>query len=157
MALAATLLVHRKEYYESLETANKDNEITGWLIWFAGIALEAQQRTLADVEFVLDKTRLLDRFRDRLNPRQLKVLLRILQEGPEGFKGGLSAGNYATISRTSTATTTRDLTDMVKRGALSRTGEKKHARYRLLMPLRPTPRITIDREGNINTPAVRVK
>jgi Fic family protein len=150
-ALAATMLAHRKEYYQALEAANKDNEITSWLAWFAGISLEAQRRTLGQVEFVLDKTKLLDRFRNELNARQLAVLLRVLKEGPEGFKGGLSAGNYAKIAKASPATTTRDLADMVERGVLTRTGETRHTRYYLSIPLRPTPRITIDKEGNIIT------
>lgn len=150
-ALAATMLAHRKEYYDALEAANKGNEITRWLVWFAGIALEAQQRTLANVEFVLDKAKLLDRFRNELNSRQLAVLLRMLREGPEGFKGGLSAGNYTKISKASAATATRDLADLVERGAFTRTGERKHTRYHLPIPLRPTPRITIDEDGNIVT------
>lgn len=148
-ALAATMLAHRKEYYDALEAANKHNELTRWLAWFAGIALEAQQRTLANVEFVLDKAKLLDRFRNELNARQLAVLLRMLREGPEGFKGGLSAGNYTKISKSSAATATRDLADMVERGVLTRTGERKHTRYHLPIPLRPTPRIMIDEDGNI--------
>lgn len=150
-ALAATLLAHRGEYYDALEAANKGSKITTWLAWFAGISLEAQHRTLARVEFVLDKARLLDRFRNELNDRQLKALLRVLREGPDGFKGGLSAGNYATISRTSPATATRDLADLVERGALTRTGEKRHTRYYLPIPLHPTPRIRIDEHGSIVT------
>jgi Fic family protein len=150
-ALATTMLNHRGEYYQALEAANKNNEITAWLTWFAGISLEAQQRSLAQVEFVLDKARLLDRFRSDLNDRQLRVLLRVLREGPEGFKGGLSAGNYMTISKASPATTTRDLANMVERGALTRTGEKRHTRYHLPIPLRPTPRIRIDEHGGIVT------
>ncbi|TWT44963.1 Adenosine monophosphate-protein transferase SoFic [Phycisphaerae bacterium RAS1] len=148
-ALAATMLAHRKAYYDALEAANKDNEITGWLAWFAGIGLEAQERTLAHVDFVLEKAKLLDRFRTVLNPRQLKVLLRVLREGPEGFKGGLSAGNYATVSKASPATATRDLADMVDRGALTRTGEKRHARYHLPFRLRTAARIRIDEHGDI--------
>ncbi len=111
-ALAATVLTRRKAYYDALEAANKQNEITAWLAWFAGIALEAQKRTAANVEFLIDKTKLLDRMRGQLNARQEKVLLRILQEGPEGFKGGLSAGNYVTISGASAATATRDLAEL---------------------------------------------
>jgi Fic family protein len=53
----------------------------------------------------------------------------MLREGPEGFKGGLSAGNYARITGASPATATRDLADLVARGALVRHGERRHARY----------------------------
>jgi Fic family protein len=55
----------------------------------------------------------------------------MMKEGPEGFKGGLSAGNYATITGATPSTTTRDLTDLIEKGALIRTGERKHARYAL--------------------------
>ena len=43
-ALAATILVRHRSYYETLEASNKSTEITAWLGWSAGIALEAQQR-----------------------------------------------------------------------------------------------------------------
>ena len=131
IALAATILAKRKAYYDVLEAANKSNEITEWLSWFAATAIEAQRRTIARVEFLIEKTRLLDRLRGQLNDRQEKALLRMLREGPDGFKGGLSAGNYATITGASPATTTRDLTDMVEKGALIRVGERRHARYRV--------------------------
>ncbi len=148
-ALAATLLARRRSYYDILEASNKQNEITDWLAWFAGIALEAQQRTQAHVEFLIDKTRLLDRLRDDLNERQMTVLLRVLREGPEGFKGGLSAGNYVSLAKTSPATARRDLADLVDKGAFTRTGERRHARYHLTIPLRPVSPVTIDQTGNI--------
>jgi Fic family protein len=148
-SLAATILVRRRSYYEMLEASNKRNEIGEWLAWFAGTALEAQQRTQAQVEFLIDKTKLLDRLRGELNERQTAVLLRVLREGPEGFKGGLSAGNYVSIARTSPATARRDLADLVAKGAFTRTGERRHARYHLTIPLRPVSRVTIDEGGNI--------
>jgi Fic family protein len=128
-ALATTILAHRKSYYEALERANKGIEITEWLVWFSEIALEAQRRTLEQVEFLIAKTRLLDRLRGEINDRQRKALLRMTREGLERFKGGLSAGNYGTITGASPATTTRDLVDLVEKGALVRTGERRHARY----------------------------
>ncbi len=134
IALAATILDKRKAYYDTLEAANKNNEITAWLSWFAATAIEAQRRTIANVEFLIDKTRLLDRLRGQLNDRQEKALLRMLREGPDGFKGGLSAGNYAVITGASPATTTRDLMDLVDKGALIRIGERRHARYSIAIP-----------------------
>jgi len=55
----------------------------------------------------------------------------MFREGPDGFAGGLSAENYRTITDASFATTTRDLADLVEKGALIRTGERRYARYRL--------------------------
>jgi Fic family protein len=149
-ALAATILARRKNYYEALEAANKENEITRWLMWFAGVAVEAQRRTIALVEFLIDKTKLLDRVRGQLNARQEKTLLRMFREGPEGFRGGLSAGKYSTITGASPATTTRDLADLVAKGALVREGERRYARYRLGVPLRPVPHMTVTERGELS-------
>ncbi len=148
-AIAATILRYRSEYYRSLEAASRHNELTGWLMWFGGITLEAQQRALAEVEFLIDKARLLDAHRDGLNERQMAALLRMLREGPDGFKGGLSAGNYIAITKTSTPTATRDLAEMVRLGVLTRTGERRHTRYHLAIPLRVVPRVVIDGDGGV--------
>ena len=68
-----------------------------------------------------------------INARQEKVLLRMFAEGLDGFKGGLSAKNYRTITDAATATVTRDLAELVKLGALKREGERKSTRYYLLL------------------------
>lgn len=147
--LAAAMLARRRSYYNMLEASNKGCEVTEWLAWFAAVALEAQQRTQTHVDFLIDKTRLLDRLRDVLNERQMAVLLRTLREGPRGFQGGLSAGNYVSIAKTSPATARRDLADLVGKGAFTRTGERRHARYHLIIPLRPVSPVTIDETGNL--------
>jgi len=149
-ALAATILIRRKAYYDALEAANKANEITPWLAWFGGTVLEAQRRTIAQVDFLIDQTRLLDGLRGRLNERQEKALRRMLREGPEGFRGGLSAGNYTTITGASPATTTRDLADLVAKGALARRGERRHARYDLAIQLHPVGLVTVDQTGEVH-------
>jgi Fic family protein len=148
--LAATILLRRKAYYAALEAANKKNEVTAWLSWFAGIAIEAQRRTTAHVEFLIEKTRMLDRLRGQLNPRQEKALLRMLREGPDGFRGGLSAGNYVTITGASPATATRDLTELVNKGVLLRAGELRHARYHLAIPARKVSPVVLDEQGNFD-------
>ena len=53
----------------------------------------------------------------------------MLREGPEGFKGGFSAGNYASITGASRATATRDLADLVEKGILAVSGTLKSTRY----------------------------
>ncbi len=149
VGLASSILAHHRGYYDALEQANKRNEVTQWLAWFAAIGLEAQLRTTAQVEFLIDKTKFLDRLNGRLNSRQKKVLLRMLAEGPAGFLGGLSAGNYCTIADTSSATATRDLSDLIEKNALNRSGERKHTRYSLSVPTRTIPRITITEAGGV--------
>jgi Fic family protein len=149
IALAATILARRANYYDALEMASTGNEITQWLAWFGGVALEAQRRTLSLIEFLIEKTKLLDRLSGHMNERQEKVLLRMFREGPEGFRGGLSAGKYSTITQASPATATRDLSDLVEKGALVRSGERRHARYQLAVPLHPVRRVTIGENGEL--------
>lgn len=148
-ALAATILARRRSYYDALEAANKQTEITGWLAWFAGITIEAQRRTLATIEFLLDKAALFERLQGQLNERQEKALVRMFKEGPDGFQGGLSAGKYAIITGASPATTTRDLVDLVEKGALVRVGELRHARYQLSVPLHASKRIEVNQRGEL--------
>jgi Fic family protein len=149
IALAATMLAQRTGYYKALEAASQKNEITGWLAWFAGTTIEAQRRTIGLIEFLIDKTKLLDRLSGQLNDRQQKALLRMFKEGPEGFKGGLSAGKYGTITGASPATTTRDLADLTEKGALLREGERRHARYKLSVPLRKVLHISVNERGEL--------
>ncbi|MDP3529491.1 MAG: Fic family protein [Methylophilaceae bacterium] len=131
IAIAHTIERNKKAYYTALEQANKSNEITTWLIYFADTVLSAQSYTQVRLEFLINKAKLYDRLRGQLNVRQEKVLSRMFREGPEGFKGGLSAEKYLSITGTTRPTATRDLQDLVMKGALLRTGERKHTRYSL--------------------------
>ncbi len=134
-SLAAALLDHRKAYYAELELASRTLDANRWLSWFAKRVLEAQAKSQNLVEFLITKTRLLDRLDGRLNPRQEKAILRMFREGPSGFKGGLSAKNYMTITDATVPTTTRDLKDLVEKGALVRQGARKGTRYFLNLGL----------------------
>jgi Fic family protein len=104
-------------------------EIIAWLTYFANTILEAQRNTIKRVDFLVAKAKFYEKFRGHFNARQDKVIARMFREGIEGFKGGLSADNYISISRTSRATATRDLQDLVEKGALARTGELRHTHY----------------------------
>jgi len=148
-ALAATIMHHRGAYYEALEASNRSLNLTDWLAWSAATTLEAQHRAMQQVGFLLDKARLFERLRGQLNQRQETALLRMFREGMAGFRGGLSAGNYISLTRTSPATATRDLADLVAKGALCARGEHRARRYDLAIPARPVPRIVIDPEGNL--------
>ena len=95
------------------------------LIWI----LKSQEHTLQVVNFIIFKHKFFIKFSNRINKRQEKAILRIFEEGIEGFKGGLSAGNYKTITGTSNATTTRDLTELLQMNVLIKSGELKSTRY----------------------------
>ena len=127
--LAAEIEHRKKEYYAQLERAGKSIEVTEWTEWFSDVVLAAQARTQRWIEFIIAKAKLFDAIGDKINARQETALLRMFQEGPAGFAGGLSAGNYQRITGTTPATANRDLGDLVKLGALKRTGELKGTRY----------------------------
>lgn len=129
IAIAYTIERKRNDYYLALEQNNKELKVDGWMSYFANMVLEAQDNTLKRVEFYVAKAKFYEKFRDRFNERQSKVIARVFREGIDGFKGGLSAENYINISKTSRATATRDLQDLVESGALTRTGELRHTRY----------------------------
>ena len=134
VSLAHTIERDRKAYYQWLERSNKENEITRWLVYFAETILKAQHTTMNHVEFYIAKAKFYDRLRGKLKPRQEKVIARMFEEGLAGWKGGLSAENYISITKASRATATRDLRGLVESGALIRSGERRHTRYRLNVP-----------------------
>ena len=131
IALAYTIERNHSNYYAALERNNKGLEITGWMKYFANTIIEAQNNTIKRVDFYVAKAKFYQTYRDQFNERQAKVIARMFREGIDGFKGGLSAQNYISISKTSRATATRDLHDLVEKGALSKTGELRHTRYHL--------------------------
>ena len=129
IALAYTIERKRQDYYAALERNNKGLPIDAWMAYFANTVLQAQDITIKRVEFYIAKAKYYEKFRDHLNKRQAKVVARVFREGIDGFKGGLSAENYINISKASRATATRDLQNLVEKGALTRTGELRHTRY----------------------------
>ncbi len=140
IALSQTIEKNRKAYYDALENNNKENEITDWLVYFARTVLDAQDYSLDMIDFLIKKTKLFDRAKDKLNERQKKVVERMFREGMNGFKGGLSAENYISITGTSRATATRDLQSLVEKSVLLKTGELKSTRYHLNIKLRKRER-----------------
>ncbi len=117
LSLSRAIQAKRSQYYDGLKTAQRSNEITPWLVYFVDLVLTAQTDTEREIDFALKKTKFFDRFRDQLSERQLKVARRMLEEGPDGFKGGMNAKKYGAITRTSKATATRDLQQLVGMGA----------------------------------------
>lgn len=131
ISLSYTIERNRKRYYDMLEASNKDTSITDWLVYFSETILDAQQTTMERVNFYIGKARFFEHFEDSLNERQKKVVDRIFHEGIDGFKGGLSAENYISITKTSRATATRDLNELVEIGAFRKTGKQRYTRYYL--------------------------
>jgi len=122
LSLSDAIESRKKDYYSALEQAQRSNEITDWIRYFTRTILDAQSRSEEQIDFILRKVKFFDRFRDRLNERQRKVINRMLDEGPDGFEGGMNARKYIGITKTSKATATRDMQNLVEIGAFRRSG-----------------------------------
>lgn len=131
ISLSSVIEKNKKRYYDMLELSNKNIEITEWIKYFANVILDAQSETQSHVEFLIEKTKFFDKFKEILNKRQKKAIMRLFDAGPNGFEGGLSADNYRSITGATSATASRDLRDLVDKTALAKTGELKSTRYYL--------------------------
>lgn len=130
-SLSKAIDAKKKEYYDALERAQRSNEITKWITYFVTAIVSAQEDAERMIEFVFQKARYFDHYRALLSERQLKVLRRMLNEGPSGFKGGMSASKYAAIAKVSKATATRDLQELLNMGALVSRGGGRSTRYEI--------------------------
>lgn len=137
LSLSRTIEPQRNAYYDALNSAQCTNEVREWLEYFVNLCIRAQQDAGVQVSFTLQKARFFDAFKDQLNERQLRVVRRMMEEGPKGFEGGMSADKYSAVAKTSKATATRDLQALLGMGALSVTGGGRNTRYWLpfLAPL----------------------
>lgn len=135
IAVSKVLEKRKKEYYSALERCNRTLKVEHWVEFFSDVILQAQEESIRFLYFLIEKSKTMTNLSGQLNPRQEKALLRMFAEGLNGFKGGLSAENYIAITKTSKATATRDLTDLVQKGALLKTGELRHTRYWLNLPM----------------------
>ncbi len=133
MSLSRGLEADKKAYYQHLEKAQKSNNITDWITYFTKTVLFAQEQTTQEVAFTLKKARFFDCFNNLLNERQLRAVQRMLEEGPKGFEGGMNARKYLGITKTSKATATRDLQDLVAKGIFIPTGGGRSTRYELVL------------------------
>ena len=131
IALSSTIDDRKREYYEELAAQSIGNDLTNWLIYFGRTIISAQKQTIKQIDFIITKAKFFDANKENLNPRQLTVIHRIFREGPKGFQGGFSAKNYRAITKSPSATATRDLQDLVSKGIFSKTGQLKSTRYTL--------------------------
>jgi len=131
LSLSSAIEAKRRDYYDALKEAQESNEITPWVTWFVRMTVEAQAQAEAQIDFTLKKARLFDRHRNELNERQLHILTRMLEEGPSGFEGGMSAKKYMSITGASKATATRDLQDLTTKGIFEPIGGGRSTGYKI--------------------------
>ncbi len=129
ITLSNSIQEKKKAYYKALEDNNKSCKVDNWVNYFAKTLIDAQKNTQNLAEFLLKKKNFYEKFKNILNERQTKVVARIFKEGINGFDGGLSADNYLKITKTSRATATRDLQELVELNLFSKSGSGKWTRY----------------------------
>jgi Fic family protein len=122
---------NRGQYYERLNQAQKgDLDISDWVIWFADQFAASCQKSLKHIDVALEKARYWAAHSgDEFNERQMKVLKKLLDAGNGGFLGGLTREKYTKITGCSDATGTRDLVDLLQKGALASIGVGKGTKY----------------------------
>jgi len=146
--MARQMLKTRAAYYDELNHAQRLRtispdaaaiDVTRWVLWFVQTFTRA---CVASQSVVLDATEKAQ-FRVRaaqrsVNPRQSKVLERLLEAGHArsggGFLGGMTNEKYARMTHTSKATATRDLRDLLTKGLLRVEGVGKATRYAVNVP-----------------------
>ena len=117
-SMSAQIRAERKAYYDMLEQAQKGGmDVTSWLVWFLGCLGRAIDGADGMLNAVLQKAQFWNRLRDTaINARQRLVLNRMLN----GFEGKLTSSKYAKLAKISQDTASRDIADLIQKGALVR-------------------------------------
>jgi Fic family protein len=148
VGMAHQMLKTRAAYYDALNHAQRLRGIapkatsidaTPWVLWFVQAFTQACIASQAVVMDAAEKAQFrLRAAQCHINPRQGKVLERLLEAGHVrsggGFLGGMTNEKYAKITGTSKATATRDLADLAANGLLRVEGVGKATRYAVNVP-----------------------
>ena len=136
LSLSAQIQQQRQQYYLQLERCQKGTlEVTTWLQWFLEQLGAAAEHNGAVVEAVRAKALFWWSHRHHsFNPRQQKLLNRLLDAEPEGFEGGLTLRKVLGLTRASRATAWRDLRELVELEALELIGAGRSSAYRIRWP-----------------------
>jgi Fic family protein len=136
-SVSAQIMEEREGYYQVLEKCQKgDLDITDWLLWFLGCFERAIARSDGLIGRVLLKARFWEiHSQTELNQRQRKVINRLLDAGPGGFEGGLTNRKYAGMTKSSRATSYREIIDLLgKKILIQNPGKGRSVSYALIWP-----------------------
>ena len=130
-SLSRQLMRERKAYYKALGDAQHGSvDITDWVQWFVRQFAQSCLYSQAVITSALAKSKFWSARADRpMTDRQRKVIQRLLDAGPEGFSGGMSAEKYTNLTKVSKATATRDLADLLLNAWVYATGQGRSTRY----------------------------
>ncbi len=125
-SLSAQISYDRADYYRILEKTQKSGlDITNWIIWF----LETFIRAIEKSKTVIDRAILIGGFwkthaQVDLNPRQKKVLQKMLESDHHGSTSGMTNRKYVNLTKTSRESAKRDLADLEEKKLLKRNESK---------------------------------
>lgn len=78
--------------------------------------LKSLKNSYENINLILEKTTFWDKHKQTvLNERQIKVLNKLLEIGNENFLGGINTRKYASITKVSKPTASRELKDLVQK------------------------------------------
>ena len=131
ISLSSSIDKNKSFYYDEIKKAQRNLEVTDWLIYFIDILIHALKETIEVVQFMRKKTEFYDRYNASLNERQRKAINKMFNEGVSGFKGGMTAKKYISINKTTKSTATRDLQELVDINIFVRKGAGRSTSYDL--------------------------
>ena len=119
-SMSAAIEKSRTGYYEALQsmTAQAELDVTKWVQWFLDRLRNAVGAALLTLDNVMLKNEFWQAHAGRdLNPRQAKVLNRLLEGN---FDGKLTSTKWAKLTNASQDTASRDIADLLAKGILRR-------------------------------------
>lgn len=131
LSLSSIIEHYKGAYYAALQTAQRSNQCDAWIAYFSDVVLRAQEQFISQVNYSIRKARFFDKHRQHLNERQLKVMGKMLELEEGEFTGGINARKYQSITKSSKATATRDLQDLVARQLLIVSGAGRSTGYQV--------------------------
>ena len=113
--MSGSIFADRGAYYEAINRASRTLDATAWIGYFARLLTTVAGLFSEHLLFVARRNAFLAAHEANWNARQAKAIRRMLAEGPDGFKGGMTPRKHCSITGTSRATATRDLTSLPPR------------------------------------------
>jgi Uncharacterized conserved protein len=118
-SMSAQIKYERKEYYTILEKTQKgDNDITNWIVWFLNCLKEAILISSLIIDKVVRKHHFWFQNMTKVSNDRQRIILNKLMDN---FEGNLTSSKWAKMTKVSTDTALRDITDLVNKGVLSKT------------------------------------
>ncbi len=118
-SMSAQIKQERKAYYAILEKTQKgDSDITGWIFWFLNCLKKAIIASNTIIDKVVRKHHFWMQNNVHIgNDRQRMMLNKLM----DNFEGNLTSSKWAKMTKVSTDTALRDITDLMNKGVLFKT------------------------------------